>query len=232
MKDTEKIKDLNADARPYEKCMHYGPEYLTDAELLAVIIRTGTKQQHCVALAEQVLNNCEECKGLLGIRHLSLQQLMRIKGIGMVKAIQIQCVGELSRRISKSSLGQREIFDCPQTIAEYFMEDLRHREIETLMALFLNTRHMLIKSTELTKGTVNASMMSSRELFVEALKCNAVYVALLHNHPSGDPSPSKEDILNTRCVWEAGRIVGIELIDHIIIGDNKYISLKEQGIIH
>lgn len=231
MRNTERIKDMSADARPYEKCIKCGPEHLTDAELLAVIIRTGTKEQHSIALAKEVLGNCGECKGLLGIHHLTLQQLMKIKGIGRVKAVQIKCIGELSRRISKAGFGDKVAFHCPKSIADYFMEDLRHREAEVLMALFLNTRHMLIKSMELTKGTVNSSLMSSRELFVEALKYNAVYVALIHNHPSGDPSPSREDIINTKRIWEAGKLIGIELIDHIIIGDNKYISLKERGVI-
>ena len=123
------------------------------------------------------------------------------------------------------------VFNNPKIIADYYMEVLRHRDKEVLMALFLNTKHMLIKSLELSKGTINSSLMSAREIFVEALKYNAVYVVLLHNHPSGDPTPSREDIVNTRKVYDAGKLIGIELIDHVIIGDNKYISLNERGVI-
>lgn len=232
MEKIKRIKDMSNDSRPYEKCIKYGPEFLSDAELLAVIIRTGNREENSVSLAEHVLNDYEGCRGLNGIHHLTVNQLMNIKGIGQVKAIQIKCIGELSRRISKSSNGDKPLFNTPASIANYFMEDLRHRETEVLMAVFLNTRHMLIKSIELTKGTVNASLMSARELFIEALKYNAVYIALLHNHPSGDPSPSREDIINTRKIHEAGKLIGIELIDHIIIGDNRYESLKERGIIN
>lgn len=231
MRNTKRIKDISSDYRPYEKCIKYGPEFLSDAELLAVVIRTGSKEEHCVSLAEHILNDYEGCKGLAGIRHLSMNQLMNIKGIGQVKAVQIKCIGELSKRMSKACMGDRVIFNCPKNIADYYMEDLRHRDTEVLMVAFLNTKNMLIKSIELTKGTVNASLMSPRELYAEALKSNAVYVVLLHNHPSGDPTPSREDIINTRKIYEAGKLIGIELIDHIIIGDNKYISLKERGVI-
>ncbi|MBE5927340.1 MAG: JAB domain-containing protein [Lachnospiraceae bacterium] len=232
MRVTKRIKDMNDDNKPYEKCIKYGPEYLSDAELIAAIIRTGNNELHSVALAEDILNSNGECKGLLGLHHLSLNQLMKFKGIGKVKAVQLKCIGELSRRISKAGMGDKVTFKSPDRIADYFMEDMRHREKEVVIAAFLNTKHMLIKHIELSKGTVNSSLMSTRELFVEALKYNSVYVVLLHNHPSGDPTPSREDIINTRKIYEAGKLIGIDLIDHIIIGDNKYISLKEKGIMN
>lgn len=232
MRVTTKIKDMNSDNRPYEKCIKYGPEHLTDAELLAVIIRTGNKSLNSVELADHILNAYEECPGLLGLHHMSINQLMNIKGIGKVKAIQIKCVGELSRRFAKANVGNKVVFSSPMVIADYFMEDLRHREKESIIAAFLNTKHMLIKHVELSRGTVNSSLLSTRELFIEALRYNSVYLVLLHNHPSGDPTPSREDIVNTRKVYEAGKLIGIELIDHIIIGDNIYVSLKEKGIMN
>lgn len=230
MRLSNRIKDMSYDNRPYEKCVKYGPEYLSDAELLAIIIRTGNKELNSVALSEHILNAYEDCPGLLGLHHMTLNQLMNIKGIGIVKAVQLKCIGELSRRISKAGIGKKIAFNSPQIVADYFMEDLRHMDKEEVIALFLNTKHMLIKQIELSKGTVNSSLLSTRELFVEALKYNSVYIVLIHNHPSGDPTPSREDIVNTRKVYEAGKLIGIELIDHVIIGDNKYISLKEKGI--
>ena len=232
MRITKRIKDMNDDNRPYEKCIKYGPESLSDAELIAAIIRTGNNELHSVALAEHILNSNSDCPGLLGLHHITLNQLMKIKGIGKVKAVQLKCIGELSRRISKASLGEKIAFKSPDKIADYFMEDMRHKDKESVIAVFLNTKHMLIKHIELSKGTVNTSLMSTRELFLEALKYSAVYVVLLHNHPSGDPTPSREDIVNTRKVYEAGKLIGIDLIDHIIIGDNKYISLKEKGVMN
>ena len=232
MRVTKRIKDMNDDDRPYEKRIKYGPEYLTDAELLAAIIRTGNNELHSVALAEHILSTYDECPGLLGLHRMTLNQLMNIKGIGKVKAVQLKCIGELSRRIARANIGDKTFFKSPDKIADYFMEDMRHRDKEVIIAAFLNTKHMLIKYIELSKGTVNSSLLSTRELFIEALKYNSVYVVFLHNHPSGDPTPSREDIINTRKVYEAGKLIGIDLIDHIIIGDNKYISLKEKGVMN
>lgn len=231
MRDTTRIKDMSKELRPYEKFERYGPESLSEAELLAIIIRTGTRNVHSVKLADQVLHNIDGYEGLTGLTRMTTNQLMSIDGIGKVKAIQIKCVCELSKRIARASYADGVVFNNPKIIADYYMEELRHRDKEVLMALFLNTKHMLIKSLELSKGTINSSLMSAREIFVEALKYNAVYVVLLHNHPSGDPTPSREDIVNTRKVYDAGKLIGIELIDHVIIGDNKYISLNERGVI-
>lgn len=232
MNNTERIKDMSMEYRPYEKCISHGAEFLTDAELLAVIIRTGTKNQHSVSLAHHILNDIPGCNGLSGLSSVTIEELMKINGIGKVKAIQIKCIAELSKRISRATLVDPTIFRCPKDISDYYMEDMRHRETESLVAAFLNTKHTLLKSVEITKGTVNASLMSAREIFIEALRYNAVFVVILHNHPSGDPTPSREDIVNTRYIREAGEIVGIELLDHIIIGDNKYYSLKEHGLLN
>ena len=223
------IKDIKKENRPYEKFLSKGPEALTDSELLAIIIRTGTYNQTSIELADSVLD-LSKSNNILGITHLSIKELQTIKGIGLVKAVQIKCVAELSRRISKSNVVFDKEFISPEIIASYYMEDLRHLETERLIVVMLNTKHRFLGDFELSKGTVNASMASPREAYIEALKSGAVYIVLIHNHPSGDPLPSREDIVTTKRMKEAGNIIGITLIDHIIIGDNKYISLKQRGL--
>ena len=149
-----------------------------------------------------------------------------------MKAIQILCLCELAKRLSKANAGTELNFSIPGTVARYYMEDLRHQKQETMKLLLLNTKSRLIGETDISRGTVNASVISPRELFVEALQKDAVAIILLHNHPSGDPTPSKEDVIVTRRVYEAGMMIGVELVDHIIIGDNCYSSMREQGILN
>ena len=156
---------------------------------------------------------------------------MDIKGIGKVKAIQILCLSELAKRLAKATAGEGLNFSSPESVARYYMEDMRHKKQEYMKLLLFNTRTKLIGETDISKGTVNASLVSPRELFIEALQKNAVSIILLHNHPSGDPTPSREDVLITRKIRDAGELIGIELLDHIILGDNKYISLSEKGFL-
>lgn len=215
--------------RPYEKCEQYGAENLTDAELLAVLLRTGTKGENSLQLAKRILHPDFAQEGILNIHQWSMEQLLEIKGIGSVKAIQILCLSELAKRLSKAEAQSGLNFSAPETIAQYYMEDMRHRKKEAMKLLLLNSKTKLIGESELSLGTVNTTLVSPREVFVEALRRNAVAVILLHNHPSGDPTPSKQDILITRRVTEAGRLIGVELLDHIIIGDNCFISLKDKG---
>lgn len=225
------IKELNTEERPYEKCERFGPENLTDSELLAVLLRTGTRGENSLELAKRILYSDYFNGGLLSIHRWSMEQLTRIKGIGKVKAIQILSLCELAKRLSKASAGPELNFNAPATIARYYMEDLRHQKQENMKLLLLNTKSRLIGETDISKGTVNSAVISPRELFVEALQKDAVSIILLHNHPSGDPAPSKEDILITRRIYEAGMMIGIELLDHIIIGNNCYSSMREDGIL-
>lgn len=225
------MKEKPEQIRPYERCMEQGPQVLNDAELLAVILRTGSVGMESVELGEQVLRLVSQKKGLAGLGSLSVPELMQIKGIGKVKAVQIQCVAELSRRMSKSLAQKGICFRNPGSVADYYMEDMRHLPQEQMKLILLNTKSMRIHDITVFKGTVNSSLVSPREIFVEAVRYGAVSVLLLHNHPSGDPTPSREDILITRRLKEAGDIIGIPLIDHIIVGDNSYISLKERGIL-
>ena len=225
------MKTLPASERPYEKASEYGVESLSDAELLAVILRTGTKDKSARDLAEEILK-LGNPSGLPGLLHHSLADYKEIRGIGSVKAVQLSCIGELSKRIWKSAKVTSELV-CrnPSVIAEYFMEEMRHKEQEFLKILILNTKNVLMKEIDISKGTVNASLATPREIYIEALKYRGSCVILLHNHPSGDPTPSNDDCLFTSRVAEAGKLMGIPLLDHIIIGDNTYVSLKERGIL-
>ena len=227
---SRQIKDLPSDQRPYEKCELLGPEMLADAELLAVIIRTGYEGKHSVELAGDILKLCGG-DGLTGICKLDVRELMCIKGIGKVKAIQLKCICELTKRISKGSHGKKHIFNNPGYIAEYFMEECRHKVKEELKVIMLNSKSAYLGDINVSVGTVNSSNASAREIFLEALKYKAVYIILLHNHPSGDAAPSRQDIETTKIIKEAGDIIGIRLIDHIIIGDNEYVSFNERGIL-
>ena len=223
------MKETIEENRPYEKFISKGPKALTDSELLAIIIRTGTYEKTSVSLCENVLSLSKN--GIAGLCDLSIKELMNLKGIGRVKAIQIKCIAELSSRIARAGISHKTEFTSPDLIAKYYMEDMRHLKTEHLMVAMLNTKHLFIGDFELSKGTVNSSVISPREAYIAALKSDAVYIVLIHNHPSGDPTPSREDIIATSRMKDAGLIIGITLIDHIIIGDNKYISLKQQGLL-
>ncbi len=221
------MKDIPVNERPYEKCFANGPDFLTDNELLSVILRTGTNGISASDLSNQILKGEGGQDSLLSIMHLSKEQLLKIKGIGKVKAVQILCIAELAKRIASVDAYSGLRFDKPSSIADYYMERLRHLEREKLIVMYLDTKCRMIQDKVLTMGTVNQSLISPREIFVEALKCNAVNLILIHNHPSGDCTPSKEDIQSTHKIKKAGEIIGINLLDHIIIGDRKYSSIME-----
>ena len=223
----EKIKELSKEERPYEKCEKFGAAHLTDAELLAVLLRSGTAGESALQLARKILHPPFAPEGILNIHRWNYHQLKGLKGIGKVKAIQILCLSELAKRLAKASAGPELDFENAQTIARYYMEEMRHQRQETMKLLLLNTRKRLIGETDISKGTVNATLVSPRELFVEALQKNAVSIILLHNHPSGDPTPSEADICITGRVCSAGAMIGIELWDHIIIGNNCYFSMRD-----
>ncbi len=225
------MKQLPESERPYEKCLRYGPQLLSDAELLAVIIRSGSKEESAVSLAQNILVRFRYPEGILGLLRASIPELCEIKGIGTVKAVQLLCIGELSKRIARAGFGSQPMFTSPEDIAAYYMEQMRHEAREKAVIMMLNSKNRLLHEMVISTGTVNHSLVSPREIFLEALRYQAVGVCLIHNHPSGDPSPSKEDVLITRRLKEAGEIIGIYLLDHIIIGDNNYNSMKKRGIL-
>lgn len=222
-----------SEERPYEKCERFGAGSLTDIELLAVLLRTGTKGESALDLGQEAFLSRRRytATSQSPSSKLDKEELLKISGIGRVKAIQILCLCELSKRMSQLSAREDLDFSRPDTIAAYYMEDMRYYRQEHLKLLMLNTRSRLIGESEISRGTVNMSVISPRELFIEALQKNAVYIILLHNHPSGDPMPSREDILVTQRIREGGSLLGIELLDHIIIGDNCYVSLAEQKLL-
>lgn len=224
------MKEMYEEGRPYEKCLTKGAKALSDAELLGVILRTGTSGTNVCDLASQILS-LEGYEGLHGLNRIPLERLLRLKGIGKVKAVQIRCLAELAARMAKTRASEKLSFTDPASIADYFMEELRYQEQEQLMALFLNTKNRLLREKLMFRGTVNASILSPREVFLEAFEVHAVSIVLIHNHPSGDPTPSKEDIRMTQRVACAGDLIGIQLLDHVIIGDRCYRSMREMNML-
>jgi DNA repair protein RadC len=205
---------------------------LSKAELLAIILRTGTKECSTVELGEQILKLAGDTdEGLNGLHHVTLDELKTVKGIGQIKAIKIRCLTEFAVRMAKECAAQRLSFDSPRTVAEYYKEPLRHSEQETVLLLLLDNRLHLLNEHTLSIGTVKASLLSPREVFVKAVREKAVYVMLLHNHPGGDPAPSGSDTQITKQLEEAGLLLDIPLVDHIIIGGNQYYSYKESGLL-
>jgi DNA repair protein RadC len=215
---------------PYEKCEKYGQKCLSDTELLAVLLRTGTKEKDVLALARELLyEGKKDEKGLLSLHYLTMKDLQKINGIGRVKAIQILCLSEISKRLAKSTRREHFKYTTPESVAEFYMEDLRHETRENVKVVFLDSRFGIINDLVISKGSINSSAISPREIFIEALNYNAVNFIILHNHPSGDPSPSKSDVVLTKKIESSGKMLGIKLLDHIIIGDNKYYSFLEKN---
>ena len=225
------MKERPVTERPYEKCLANGARSLSDGELLAVVIRSGTRQSTALDLACQLLDKHPVYKGLSGLHHLDYHQLLEIPGIGKVKAIELLCVLELSKRLAQVSRDAIPDFSSPEKIAGYYMEELRHLDVEQVKLLMLNGKHRLIRDALISTGSATEALVSVKDIFLAALRDGAVYIILMHNHPSGDPEPSQEDILLTRRIMEAGALVGIPLTDHIVIGDRCYVSFRERGIL-
>lgn len=223
------MKEIPTCERPYEKCEQYGVGSLSDAELLAVIIRTGRKGERVTELALRVLDNIPG-KKIGGLFQMTLNQLQSIRGIGRVKAIQLSCLTEITKRMMSSAVSTQQLLCTePEKIAVYFMPKMKFLECEQVRLLILNGRNALVRDLEMSNGSFNSALASPREIFYNAIKHGAVSIIVLHNHPSGDPTPSREDILITKRLADTGKMVGIPLLDHIIIGDNCYISMKASG---
>ena len=223
---TIKIKELPSAERPYEKLEQYGAKALTNAELLAIIIKTGTKDETAVGLAQKVLKlNTDEKDNLKFLCDLTVEEFTKIKGIGKIKAIQLKAVCELATRInSVSSYKEKQILR-PKDIAEILMERTRFEKQEILKVAMLNNKNKLIRIKEIAKGGGNFVAATIRSILNEAVKIEAAKIILIHNHPTGDPTPSKQDIEFTKNVEQASKILGIQLLDHIVIGDLKYVSI-------
>ena len=226
--ETTRIEDLPKDTRPFEKYQKQGIGMLSDVELLALILRTGTKKINCMELCRRVL--AVGGGSLAGLYGKTEAELQKISGIGPVKAAEIICICELARRIARARHSYDEPLDTAAKIAEKYMEEMRHFKEEHVLLLLLDIKCRLIKELTISIGTINQSFLRPREVFVQALKYEAVNFILLHNHPSGDPSPSKSDMIITDKIIEVARLIGIPLVDHIIIGDCCYISFRENGL--
>lgn len=217
------IRDYPKEERPRERFLQDGPQSLSNQELLALLLRTGSREESVLQLSGRLINSF---KGLRLLKEASVEELTVIKGIGEAKAIQILASVELGRRINNLNDQDRYVIRSPEDGANYCMEEMRFLSQEHFVCLYLNTKNQVLQKTTIFIGSLNASIVHPREVFKEAFKRSAASIICLHNHPSGDPSPSREDIEVTKRLVECGKIIGIEVLDHIIIGEHKYVSLK------
>lgn len=222
------IKDLPVDLRPRERLLREGAEVLSDIELLAILLRTGTATFSAIDLAAEVLGKFDNLKSLV---QSSVEELSSIKGIGLAKAAQVKAVLELGKRLAGTQASARIKINCPEDVVKLVMEEMRYLDREHFHALLLNTKNQVIFQDVVSIGNLNSSTVHPRELFKNAIKKSAAALILVHNHPSGDPTPSKEDVEITKRLSETGKIIGIEILDHIIVGDNKYVSFKVKGLL-
>lgn len=227
-----KIKELPIAERPYEKLELYGEKSLSNAELLAIIIKTGTKQETSVQLAQKILrlNNSKNIDELNFLRELSLEELITINGIGRVKAIQIKAVCELSIRMNKPIDYKKVVIKEPNDVAKLLMHDLRFLKREIIKVIILNNKNVILKILDIALGATNSAKVDIKDILSEAVKTQAPKIILVHNHPSGDSTPSKSDIQITDRVYEASNLLGIELLDHIVIGNMEYTSIFTQRL--
>lgn len=227
--DNFKVMDMPKNERPIEKLLYLGAESLTNSELLAVILRSGVKGENVISLSQKILS---QIGGLDGILDVSYKDMVSIKGIKDIKASQILALSELVRRIGTLKSRQDRIsINSPKDVSEMLMREMTGINQEILKVIVLNIKNQVIKVKDTFKGSLNTSIVHPREIFSEAIKSGGANIIICHNHPSGDPTPSKEDINITLRIKESGSILGIQLMDHIIIGNNKFVSLKEKGII-
>ncbi|MEH7390002.1 RadC family protein [Bacillus sp. JJ1474] len=220
------IKDFPQDERPRERFIQNGPQSLATHELVAILLRTGTKDESVLQLSNRLLTHFE---GLRLLKDASLNEITSIKGIGTAKAIQLLAAVEIGRRISNLSYDDRYTIRSPEDGAKYVMNDMRFLSQEHFVCLYLNTKNQVLHKQTVFIGSLNASIVHPREVFKEAFRRSAASIICAHNHPSGDPAPSREDIEVTKRLSECGKIIGIEVLDHLIIGENKFVSLKEKG---
>lgn len=222
------IKELPADERPREKFLTVGAEAMSNAELIAILLRTGSHKDSAVRLAERLLVMFD---GIVGLSKLSPPEITKIKGIGVAKAVAIGAAVELGKRMNLQTGAKRQIIHSPKDVADLMMPRLRYENKEKFIGVLLSIKNHVLATPTISIGILNAAIVHPRELFREAINNSAAAVILVHNHPSGDPQPSQEDISLTVKMIEAGRLLDISVVDHVIIGDGKYVSLKEQGIL-
>ncbi len=222
------IRELPINERPREKLELKGPKMLNNAELIAILLRTGTKEKSAIYLAEQIVH---EFPNLYALKNISLDELMKIKGIGKAKAIQIIAAIELGDRTNQYVLERGMQIKSPIECAEYIAEEVKTLEQEHFIGIYLDTKNRILAKKTLFIGSLNRSLVHPREVFKEALRHGCASIIVVHNHPSGDPTPSPQDISITKRLIEVGELMGIELLDHLVIGTDGYISMKEEKYI-
>lgn len=218
-------KEFN-ELRPYEKLEIYGEKSLKTVELLAIIIKTGTKEKNAIQLAQEILNIGINEKNLYFLSEITIEELRKISGIGRVKAIQIKAIIELSKRIYKSQTIEKKQVKSTNDVIELFMEEMRYEKQEILKSIILNCKNEIIKVQDICKGNTASVMFDIKTILAEPVKLQAQRIILLHNHPSGDPTPSQEDLTATQNIKEAAKLLGIELLEHIIIGNGIYTNIR------
>ncbi len=223
------IKDLPLNERPRERMINLGPGRLSNAELLAILIQTGSREQSALDLAQRVLESTGE--GIHQLTDVTVQELTSIRGIGPTKAVRILAAVELSHRIHMNHFLVRERILSPLDIFQHLGQDMRYFKKEVFRVVFLDTKNQVIDYENISIGSLNASIVHPREVFNRAIKKSAAGILLMHNHPSGNPEPSAEDYQITRRIKEAGDLIGIKVLDHVIIGSEKYFSMKEEKLI-
>jgi len=222
------IKDMPEGLRPRERLLNEGPQSLSDFELLAIMLRTGSADASAMDLATGLLGHFG---GLRQLLDASVEELSAFKGVGPAKVAQIKAALELGRRIAIATAWDRPAIKSPENAAALVMEEMRHLDREHFWALLLNAKNQVLAKEVISIGTLNFSAIHPRELFKAAIKRSAAGVILVHNHPSGDPTPSRQDIEATARLVEAGNIIGIDVLDHLVVGDNKFTSFKAQGLL-
>ncbi|MGA4517694.1 RadC family protein [Solibacillus silvestris] len=221
-----KIHDVHESDRPRERLIRQGAKSLSNQELIAILLGTGTKRESVLTVANRVLINFEK---LHNLKHATLEEITEIKGIGEAKAVLLLAAIELGRRLASRDLEERFTIRSPEDAATFLMQDMTSLQQEHFVCLFLNVKNQVLHKQTIFVGSLNASIVHPREIFREAVKRSAASIICSHNHPSGIPTPSPEDIDATTRLYEAGKIVGVDLLDHVIIGDHQFISMKEKG---
>lgn len=218
-----KIKELPVTERPYEKLELYGEKMLSNSELLAIIIKNGTKEQTAIDISNIILSKINN--NLRELQDITLAEFMNIRGIGKVKAIQLKAVCELTKRMSRPINDTKIQIKNTKDIANIFMDELKHEKREIVKLVLLNTKNVIMKIIDISYGGTSSAQVNPKDIMAEAIKIGAPKIILIHNHPSGDPEPSFADFEITERIEKASKIMGIELIDHIVIGDGSYTSI-------